>query len=163
MRQFTVLEKPCRAKPSQAATIHPRLVPNSCGPLQGGGQPGTGATTPAVSTGSTDRPDFALVVSQIHILPSASSIGYTVSFYAKLGEPDGWCPEAYGHVRGIARLPESTGTQAQRAWQAAVVRRLRWQGVKLLPGTDADAYERTWGRLWSLVWKTPILRYLVLN
>jgi len=117
----------------------------------------------AVSTGSTDRQDFPLVFSQVHILPSASSIGYTVSFYAKLGEPDGWCPEAYGHIRGIARLPESTGTQAQRAWQAAVVRRLRWQGVELLPGADADAYERIWGRLWALVWKTPILRYLVFN
>ena len=163
MRQFTVVKKPDRAESSQAATIYPRLVPSSCGPLQGGGQPGTGASTSAVWAGSTDRQDFSLVVSQIHILPSASSIGYTVSFYAKRGEPDGWCPEAYGHIRGIARLPESTGTQAQRAWQAAVVRRLHWQGVKLLPGRDADAYERTWGRLWSLVWKTPILRYLILS
>lgn len=163
MRKLTVLEKPNRAPSPRQAAVPERIVQTSHGPLQGGDPPRTGASTSVVATGSSDRQEFPLVVSQVRIMPSASSIGYTVSFYAKLGEPDGWCPEAYGHIRGIARLPESTGTQGQRAWQAAVVRRLRCQGVELLPRADADAYERTWGRLWALVWKTPILRYLVLN
>jgi hypothetical protein len=117
----------------------------------------------AASTGSTDRQDIPLVVCRFCILPNALSIGYTVHFYAKRGEPDGWCSEAYGHIRGLARLPESSDTEEQRAWQNAVARRLRWQGVKLLPRRDADAYERVWGRLWSLVWRTPILRSIFLN
>ncbi len=121
-----------------------------------------GSVIAVVSPGSSDRRDSALVVCQCRVLPSAQTIGYTVSFYAKRGEPDGWSLEAYSHIRGLARLPESTGTQEQRTWQSAVVRRLRRQGVEVLSSRDADAYEKVKGRLWSLVWRTPILRYILL-
>ena len=113
-----------------------------------------------VSPGSSDRRDTPPVVCQCRVLPSDQTSGYTVSFYAKPGEPDGWSLEAYSHIRGLARLPESAGTQEQRAWQSAVVRRLRRQGVDVLSRRDADAYERVKGRLWSLVWRTPVLRYI---
>jgi len=104
-----------------------------------------------------------LVVCRFHILPSASSTGYVVSFYPKPGEPDGWCLEAYAHIRGLARQLESAGTDEQRAWQKAVARRLCRQGVKLISPSEADTYERVWGRLWSLVWETPILRRIAFN
>lgn len=119
-----------------------------------------GAVMAVVSPGPSDRRDTLPVVCQCRVLPSAQTSGYTVSFYAKPGEPDGWSLEAYSHIRGVARLPESAGTQEQRAWQSAVVRRLRRQGVDVLSHRDADAYERAKGRLWSLVWRTPVLRHI---
>lgn len=115
------------------------------------------------STASPDRQDPSLVVCKVYILPSALSIGYTVHFYPRYGEPDGWYPEAYGHIYGVARMPESTGSEEQRAWQSTVARRLRRQGVKLLPAREADGYERSWGRLWAFIWRTPVLRSLVFN
>jgi hypothetical protein len=115
------------------------------------------------STASPDRQDAPFVSCRVHILPSALSIGYTVHFYPRYGEPDGWYPEAYGHIYGVARMPESTGSEEQREWQSTVARRLRRQGVKLLSHGEADAYERSWGRFWALVWRTPALRRLVFN
>lgn len=114
------------------------------------------------SARSANRQD-ALEVAQIHILPSKSSIGYIASFYAKpnAGEPDSWHPEAYAYVRGLARLPEAVGTDEHHVWQRAVVHRLRRQGVEFLTCDDADAYEKMRGRIWSMCWKTPILRTIV--
>ncbi len=97
------------------------------------------------------------------MLPSKSSSGYAVSIYASpnAGEPDGWYPEAYGYIRGIARLPERVGPEKQRIWQLTVVRRLRRQGVVFLTDAAAHSYEKSWGRAWSICWSMPILRTIV--
>lgn len=115
------------------------------------------------SARSTSRQDISLVVARIHILPSKAGIGYMASFYAKpsAGEPDGWYPEAYAHVRGLARLPANADSDELRIWQSTVVHRLRRQGVTFLAREDADAYEKLWGRFWSICWRTPILRTVV--
>ncbi|MGZ5910639.1 MAG: hypothetical protein ACXWLB_12255 [Reyranella sp.] len=115
------------------------------------------------SARSTNQQDVSFLVTQIHILPSKSSIGYVVSFYAKpsAGEPDGWYPDAYASIRGLARLPESVGTDEHHVWQRTVLHRLRRQGVEFLSREDADAYEKVWGRIWSIFWKTPVLRTIV--
>jgi hypothetical protein len=112
---------------------------------------------------STHRQDVSFEVTRIHVLPSKWSVGYVVSFYAKpdTGEPDHWYPEAYGYIRGVARLPEDAGTDESNLWRRTVVHRLRRQGVTFLIGEDADVYEKRRGRIWSIFWKTPILRTIV--
>jgi len=74
-------------------------------------------------------------------LPSRHGSGYTatISGYWGQHEPDGWVPEGYGDLRGIAIEPDRDALAGQ-AWLRAVVRRLRGQGVLFLSMAKARAY-----------------------
>jgi len=80
-------------------------------------------------------------VTGLTFLPSRHGSGYTatVSGYWGQHEPDGWVPEGYGDLCGIAIEPDRKAL-AEHAWLRAVVRRLRGQGVLFLFMAKARAY-----------------------
>lgn len=96
------------------------------------------------------------VFTTIDFLPSWEGRGYSASIdlWSVSGcEQDGWWPQGYGHVRGVALEP----TRRDLAIET-VVRRLKGQGVVFLSDSDARDYLDQEGAYWAFrqgSWQCP--------
>jgi hypothetical protein len=87
----------------------------------------------------------------IVFLPSRYGEGFASSVYRHPETPDGWWPELYDHLRGVALYPEEPfpfPAAEITAFNKVAVTRLKAQGVVFLKPRDADDYHEREGKHW---------------
>lgn len=90
-------------------------------------------------SGSNLHASIVIVDCYIRFLPSEHGAGFVGTFRRDLGRTMAGWKAHYGHLRGLAAIPDrlltdAPGHSAFYAWLNVVVKRLRRQGVELRVG-----------------------------